>query len=208
MKSAWVKKGTLLLEKLFRIVSIVDNYKNDYRQVVRLSTRIRRITNILEPSKHKTSASVEKRLSQYINETEQKLNKDEDQEFVKNLKSYSKGFWKGLFACYDHPILPRTNNDLELFFRGIKVRHRRITGLRSWNRYIMRHGEYIVFVENAIQDPTNLKRLTSVSYSDYYKEVQKWEERTNEHIKRFQFKKNPDQYLKQLEEKWLNGQLC
>lgn len=208
MKSAWVKKGTPLLEKLFRIVSIVDNYKDDYRQVVRLSTRIRRITNILEPSKHKTSASVEKRLAQYLKETEKKLNKDEDKEFVDNLKRYSKGFWKGLFTCYDHPVLPRTNNDLELFFRGIKVRHRRTTGLRSWNRYITRHGEYIVFVENAIDDPSKvLERLNSVSYDDYSKEIQKWKERKVEHVRRFQFKKDPYQYLKQLEEKWHNKQL-
>lgn len=204
MKSALIKKGTLLLKKLFRIVSFVDNYKEDYQQVTRQFTRIRRITNILEPSKHKTSASVEKRLSQYINEIERVLNKKEDEDFVDNLKRYSKGFWKGLFTCYDHPILPRTNNDLELFFRGIKVKHRRITGLRLWNRYIMRHGEYIVFAENATKDPNILERLNSVTYEDYHKEVQKWAERTDEHVKRFQFRKNPEQFLKKVEEKWLN----
>jgi len=28
--------------------------------------------------------------------------------------------WPGLFACYDQPLLPRTNNDLEVFFGGLK----------------------------------------------------------------------------------------
>jgi len=129
LKNAWIKKGTPLLEKLFRIVSFVDNFKNDYRQVVKLSTRIRRIANILEPSKRKTSASVEKRLADYLKEINETLTKEEDASFVDNLNRYSKGFWKGLFTVYDHPILPRTNNDHELFFRTIKRRHRRITGL-------------------------------------------------------------------------------
>lgn len=208
MKSAWIKKGTPLLEKLFRIVSIIDNYKSDYRQVVRFSIRIRRIANILEPSKRKTSASVEKRLLEYLKEINQTLTKEEDAAFVDNLNRYSKGFWKGLFTFYDNPILPRTNNDHELFFRTIKRRHRRITGLRSWNRYIMRHGEYIVFAEDAISDPCILSRLATVPFDAYINEMKKWEERTKEHIQRFQFKRDPDQYLKGVEEKWLNQRLC
>ncbi|MCM2534132.1 hypothetical protein NDK43_19405 [Neobacillus pocheonensis] len=117
---------------------------------------------------------------------------------------YSNGFWKGLFACYDHPILPRTNNDHELFFRRIKRRHRRITGLRSWNRYIMRHGEYIVFVEDAIDDPNIINRLNLVSHKKYCIEMNSWKERTDEHVRRYQYKKDPAGYLRKVEEKWLN----
>lgn len=207
MKSAWIKKGTPLLEKLFRIVGFVDNFKDDYHQVVRLSTRIRRIANILEPSKRKTSASVEKRLAEYLKEINKTLTKEADAAFVDNLNRYSNGFWKGLFTVYDHPILPRTNNDHELFFRTIKRRHRRITGLRSWNRYIMRHGEYIVFAEDAISNSSTITRLAAVPFDEYKNEMKKWEERTSEHIKRFRFKKDPDKYLKSVEEKWLNQQL-
>jgi hypothetical protein len=204
LKNCLDKKGPLALEKLFRIVSNVDNFTKDYHLVVRLQTRIRRIANILEPSKRKTSKSVEKRLRSYLVETEKKLTKDADAEFVDNLLRYSNGFWNGLFACYDHPILPRTNNDHELFFRKIKRRHRRITGLRSWNRYIMRHGEYIVFAEEAINDSNIVDRLTSVNYERYCDEMKSWKERTDEHVKRYQYKRNPGDYLKAIEEKWLN----
>ena len=207
MKHVWIKKGTLALEKLFRIVSNVDNFTKEYKQVVRLHTRIRRIATILEPSKRKTSRSVQTRLSGYLKETEKKLTKEEDAEVIANLKRYSNGFWKGLFACYDHPILPRTNNDHELFFRKIKRRHRRITGQRSWNRYIRRHGEYIVFAEDAIDDPNIIERLNLVSHESYYKEMNSWKERTDEHVKRYQYKRNPVDFLKNVEEKWLNQQL-
>lgn len=204
MKIAWIKKGPLALERLFRIVSNVDNFRKDYQQTVRLHTRIRRIANILEPSERKSSESVERRLCSYLNETKEKLNKEEDAEFVDNLLRYSNGFWNGLFACYDHPILPRTNNDLELFFRRIKRRHRRITGLRSWSRYIMRHGEYIVFAEGAIDDPDIVERLMSVNHERYCDEMKSWKVRTDEHVKRYQYKRNPAEYLRIIEEKWLN----
>lgn len=169
----------------------------------RWQQRIEQIALILAPSELKTNQSVKKRLKQYLNETERKLNKDEDQVFITNLLSYSNGFWKGLFACYDNPLIPRTNNDLELFFRKVKTQHRRITGLRSWNRYIIRHGENIVFVEDALRDPSIQSRLTQVKYEVYKEERIDWEQRISEQTKHLRFKKDPQKFLAELESKWL-----
>lgn len=188
---------------MFRIVSIVNDYAQEYKEVKRWHTRIVQIALILEPAKNKTSQTVEKRLAQYLRETEKKLNKEQDKPFIENLMNYSNGFWKGLFVCYDHPLIPRTNNDLELFFHEIKRKHRRITGLRSWNRYIMRHGEHIVLTEEATQDPNIHRRLRSVRYECYKKEKEQWENRLQEQKKHLRFKKNPSKYLAELEAKWL-----
>lgn len=49
-------------------------------------------------------------------------------DILTNFVSYTKGFWKGMFTCYDYPHVPRTNNDHERFFRQTKTRHRRMTG--------------------------------------------------------------------------------
>jgi hypothetical protein len=38
------------------------------------------------------------------------------QHFLKVTQSY----WSGLFACYDDPELPRTNNALEQFFGSFR----------------------------------------------------------------------------------------
>jgi hypothetical protein len=100
LENAWIKRGTSLLKKLFRIVSKVEGYAREYRKVRRWHKRIVQIALILEPAKHKTSQSVEKRLSQYLRETEKKLNKEEDVPFIVNLMKYSKGFWKGLFPDF------------------------------------------------------------------------------------------------------------
>jgi hypothetical protein len=44
--------------------------------------------------------------------------------FLKVTRSY----WPGLFACYEVPGLPRTNNDLERFFGSYRDHERRASG--------------------------------------------------------------------------------
>lgn len=44
--------------------------------------------------------------------------------FLKVTRSY----WPGLFACYDMPDLPRTNNDLEQLFGSHRYHERRASG--------------------------------------------------------------------------------
>jgi hypothetical protein len=68
----------------------------------------------------------------------------------------------------------------------------------------MRHGEYIVFAEDAIDDPDIIERLNLVSHEKYLEEMNSWKERTDEHVKRYQYKRNPAKYLKKVEDKWLN----
>lgn len=70
--------------------------------------------------------------------------------------------------------------------------------------YIMRHGEYIVFAEDAIDDPNIIQRLSIVSHKKYCEEMESWKKRTDEHIKRYQYKRNPAEYLNRVEQKWLN----
>ncbi|MBP1988693.1 hypothetical protein [Paenibacillus eucommiae] len=127
---------------------------------------------------------------------------ESDAPMVDNLFRYSKGFWKGLFICYDHYYVPRTNNDLEQFFRQTKACHRRITGLRNWNRYIMRNGEMIVLVQDALRQSHVISRLRSVSFEAYKDCKQRWDNRLSGAIQRKRFNRDPDAYLSGLEHKW------
>jgi len=188
-----------LLKGLVRIFSNIDAFQSSYDAVKRWFDPIYKIVHILEPSPEKTSEAVRFEMHCLLQWVEQYYTKDDDQVMVKNLKSYSKGFWKGLFSCYDYPHLPRTNNDHERFFRRTKTRHRRMTGLRSWNEYILRNGEFIVLVDNALEQPDIIHRLRQVNYEEYKQVRQQWQARTNESTMRRRFRKNPIEYLKQLE---------
>jgi hypothetical protein len=137
-----------------------------------------------------------------LNWLEQTYTEETDQLMVKNFMSYTKGFWKGLFTCYDHPHVPRTNNDHERFFRKTKTRHRRMTGLRSWNEYIVRSGEFVVFVDDALRQKDVLKRLQSVSYNVFREERIRWSNRLEETTKRRRFRRDPQKYLHEAEYKY------
>ena len=43
----------------------------------------------------------------------------------------TRSFWPGLFQCYDHPDLPRTDNDLEHVFGTYCHHERRVTGRKA-----------------------------------------------------------------------------
>jgi hypothetical protein len=164
---------------------------------------IRSIAEILEPSHDKTSDSVRLELGKQIKHVQENFTLEGDRDMVKSVLSYTEGFWNGLFTCYDHPYMPRTNNDLERFFRNTKKKHRRTTGLRSWNEYILRSGEYIVFVDDALQQTDIVQRLSRVSYDAYKAEARQWRLRLSESTKRRQFRNDPLTYLNKVELKWM-----
>ena len=43
----------------------------------------------------------------------------------------TRSFWPGLFQCYDHHDLPRTNNALEQVFGAYRHHERRVTGRKG-----------------------------------------------------------------------------
>lgn len=162
---------------------------------------IERIVIALEPAQQKTSSSVRKEMTQILKWLQVTYDRETDTSMIKNVESYTKGFWKGLFTCYDHAYIPRTNNDHERFFRQTKTRHRRMTGRRSWNDYILRNGEYVVLVDDALKQTDLSHRLSLVSYENYKQQRQRWNSRLNESVLRRRFRKDPVKYLKELENK-------
>jgi hypothetical protein len=126
----------------------------------------------------------------------------DDAPMVDNVLRYTKGFWNGLFTCYDENYLPRTNNDLEQFFRQTKANHRRITGLRNWNTYVQRNGEMIVLISDALCHEHTEERLRSVDYTSYKERKAQWDARLNESVERSRFNRDPNAYLAKLEQEW------
>jgi hypothetical protein len=51
----------------------------------------------------------------------------------------------GLYHCYDVPGLPRTDNDLEQFYRRLKTQARRITGHKRSDAFVVRVGGFAAY---------------------------------------------------------------
>jgi hypothetical protein len=173
-----------------------------YTAVSRLVKPLKHIASILTPGEDKSSETAEWELSMLLDWVKQTYTLQSDELMVNNLLNFSRGFWKGLFTCYDHYYIPRTNNDLEQFFRKTKATHRRITGLRNWNSYIIRNGEMIVLVNDALRQEHVISRLRSVSFSRYKSRKAMWDQRLTSVILRKKFNRNTEGYLNDLEQKW------
>lgn len=141
-------------------------------------------------------------MTQVLDWLKQTYTEESDVALVENVIRYSHGFWRGLFTCYDHYYIPRTNNDLEQFFRRTKACHRRITGLRNWNTYIIRNGEMIVLVDDALRQKHVIARLRTVSYESYIQRKTQWSKRLSEGVQRRRFNRDPQTFLQQLEDHW------
>ena len=124
--------------------------------------------------------------------------------FVKVTRSY----WPGLFACYDTADLPRTNNDLEQLFGSHRYRERRASGrkggspatvLRGSVRLVAglatRNGE-VTPADLAGADPAECKRVRA-----------ELEVRRQRRVERRRFRRNPEEYLKALENKLVQSGL-
>ena len=118
--------------------------------------------------------------------------------FVKVTRSY----WPGLFAGYDVPGLPRTNNDLERAFGSHRYHERRATGRKGASPALVLRGAArlvaglaarardITAADLAGADPAEWRRLRA-----------ELEERRQRRVDRRRFRRDPDGYLKDLETK-------
>ncbi|MEK4286655.1 hypothetical protein [Paenibacillus sp. FSL P4-0502] len=179
----------------------MDNFRSPYNKVKHWLKPLQDAAHILSAPKPQTAECVRVQMQWLRTELKRTYTRKEDREMVENFERYSTGFGAGLFACYDTAYLPRTNNDHERFFRQTKTRHRRMTGLRSWNRYIWRGGEFVVWVDDALKQIDLVQRLSRVEYGDYLKERKGWESRLHEGTNRLRFRRDPHLYLSRLEKR-------
>jgi hypothetical protein len=78
----------------------------------------------------------------------------------------------GLYHCYDVPGLPRTDNELEQFYRRLKSQERRITGHRRSDSFVLRVGGCAASALAARDDPESavLAALSTVPASAWQHE--------------------------------------
>jgi hypothetical protein len=118
--------------------------------------------------------------------------------FVKVSRSY----WPGLFACYGAAGLPRTNNDMEQAFGSHRYHERRATGRKGASPGLVLRGSARLVAglatragagtaaDLAAADPERWKRLRA-----------ELEQRRQRRVERRRFRRDPDEYLKDLENK-------
>lgn len=110
----------------------------------------------------------------------------------------------GLYHCYDVPGLPRTDNDLEHFYRAMKAGERRTTGRRRADAFVVRVGEFAAYAVAAegLPEAALYRQLGSVSATDWVREREKLRANQGRQTKMRRFRLHREAYLADLEARW------
>jgi hypothetical protein len=123
---------------------------------------------------------------------------------VEHLRTVLLRLGAGLYHCYDVPGLPRTNNDLEQFYRHIKATERRITGHRRSDSFVVRVGGFAVdaILAGHEAEEALLCRLATVAARDWREERATLRANQERQTQMRRFHLHPEAYLADLEARW------
>jgi len=123
---------------------------------------------------------------------------------IEHFLKVTRSYWPGLFHCYNDPDLPRTNNDLEQFFGSHRYHERRATGRKVASPGLVLRGSARIIAAAA----TRLRRYTARDFAKVNRTAwttfrKQLEDRRERRAQRHRFRKNPDVYLRELEQQLL-----
>jgi hypothetical protein len=123
---------------------------------------------------------------------------------VEHLVTVLRRLGPDLYHCYDVPGLPRTDNDLEQFFRRVKADQRRITGRKRADAFVVRVGGFAVYATAAETTPTTslLQALASVPADAWQRERIILRANQERQTKMRRFRLHRAAYLADLEARW------
>jgi hypothetical protein len=110
--------------------------------------------------------------------------------------------WARLFKCYAWPERYRTNNDLETFFSRLRTRQRQIQGRKSVHEFVIRYGEWAVFIDPTESYEQVLQRCQQFGQALFDQEQARFLKVQHRLQVLYRFRHRPRRCLKALEDQW------
>jgi len=170
---------------------------------------VHRAAHLLTNDEKQTAVQVRHAYEKLLAEMEQTPTSSEALAMMlSTFRKVTASYWPGLFHCYDHTDLPRTNNELEQYFGSARYHERRATGRKQASPGLVVRGAVRVVASVASRlhpfsgpelCPTDLTRWRALrSELDHRHETRRMQHR---------FRKSPEDYLAALEEKLIKERL-
>ena len=127
---------------------------------------------------------------------------------VRHFLKVTRSYWPGLFHCYEVADLPRTNNDLEQFFGRHRYHERRASGRKAASPGLLLRGEARLIAAAATrQRGYTAEDLAGADPLRRQQLREQIEARRLRRVKRHQFRRDPQAFLRDLEAKLLQSAL-
>jgi len=165
---------------------------------------VHRVARLLKNEQALPGAAVRRRLSQILTQMRRAATGTSDEAVRGQLRHFvkvTKSYWPGLFRCYHAEELPRTNNDLEHLFGSHRYHERRASGRKVASPGLVVMGAARVVAGLATrQRPEEGLQLPPGYVEQWRQSRAALEKRREARRQRRRFRRDPDTYLKSLED--------
>jgi hypothetical protein len=152
---------------------------------------------------HPTRRNVKRQVKDFLAQLEADARyRPDDAKVVAHIHATFQQRWLRLFACYAWPERYRTNNDLETFFGRLRARQRQIHGRKSVHEFILRYGQWAVFIDPTETYDQVLHRFQQFDQAKFDQEYARFLKAQRQLQVLHRFRHHPRCCLKQLEQQW------
>lgn len=197
-----------MLDQLLAVVQQRQPFATQYRQLKRQRGWLVELEHRLDPADETgrarpTRRTIQRQVKDFLAQLEQHAQgHPEDAAVVAHLCATFRQRWPRLFACYTWPERYRTNNDLETFFGRLRTRQRQIHGRKSVHEFIIRYGEWAVFIDPTETFEQVLHRFQQFDQAEFDREFTRFLKAQRRIQMLYRFRHRPRRCLKQLEQQW------
>ena len=205
------KRGHPLLAQLLAVVqrrrAFTTPYLRLYRQrgwLVELERRLDPpiVAGVPRPS----SSQVQRRVKAFLAELQHHAGyHPHDAPVIAHISATLANRWPRLFACYAWPERYRTNNEVETFFGRLRTRQRQTTGHKATHDFILRYGEWAVFVDPQESFEQVLTRCQQFNQDDFARESGRFQHAQHRLRVLYRFRHHPRRCLATLEQAWADA---
>ncbi len=213
-------RASELLSKLRQRLSIVPTYQAGFDLLNQALKWIRQIAHLLDTETAAPQAI--KDLLNYLAQRTQEITDTTDLSLARELDSdltvrallnqwlnhfqkTTTSFGSKLFSCRQEPLLPKTNNDLEIFIGQVKKSRRQITGRKNTQSFILREGSAVAILFGLPIDTNWLESFATVEL-DNFRTALAALRRSSERSKCWRIRRDLKNYLSTLEQQWFNSE--
>jgi hypothetical protein len=196
------------LEQLLAVVQLRRPFAPHYRQLKRQRGWLVELDRRLDPSEDErhprpTCRRVERQVKEFLAQLEQHAQDyPQDADVVAHICATFAQRWPRLFQCYAWPERWRTNNDLETFLGRLRTRQRQTHGRKSVHEFVIRYGEWAVFIDPTESYEQVLQRCRQFDQAQFDQEQARFRKVQHRLQVLYRFRHRPRCCLKALEDQW------
>lgn len=193
-------RPSALLRKLSRMLSVLHQFQKEFERLVLLFSWIHHIAHLLNAGT--TDEDAQSQLLTFVHGLRQSCPHEDLLNVVAYMEKITEAFTPYLFEYIKQPLLPRTNNDLELFIGRIKKSRRHITGRKNTQTFILREGSFVAILFGL--PPTNnwVEAFSKVTPDEFHLLLNRLRQ-TDKRSKCWHVRRDLMVYLTALEQPWV-----